>query len=277
MNKVAQRLLVFFIGIPIVLGIVLLDFYNYLPLNLILVICSATAAAELYKLFSAKTELLPKFLVCTLSALLPLLSYLLVFLKKDIAYSNWAFLVAAMILMAAEVFTHKTFETSNVRIASSIFIVFYSGFLFTFITRMTIQENATVLICVFLFTVFITDSLAWLFGVLLGKNNRGVIAASPNKSIAGFAGGFIGAIATCILAQYLWPAVFPGSYIKGLVLGILCAASGITGDLIESVFKRSAEIKDSGSVIPGRGGLLDSIDSILFTAPIYYVAVYFLF
>ena len=174
MNKVAQRLLVFFIGIPIVLGIVLLDFYNYLPLNLILVICSATAAAELYKLFSAKTELLPKFLVCTLSALLPLLSYLLVFLKKDIDYSNWAFLVAAMILMAAEVFTHKTFETSNVRIVSSIFIVFYSGFLFTFITRMTIQENATVLICVFLFTVFITDSLAWLFGVLLGKNNRGI-------------------------------------------------------------------------------------------------------
>ena len=182
-----------------------------------------------------------------------------------------------MLRVAAEVFTHKTFETSNVRIASSIFIVFYSGFLFTFITRMTIQENATVFICVFLFTVFITDSLAWLFGVLLGKNNRGVIAASPNKSIAGFAGGFIGAIATCILAQYLWPAVFPGSYIKGLVLGILCAASGITGDLIESVFKRSAEIKDSGSVIPGRGGLLDSIDSILFTAPIYYVAVYFLF
>lgn len=270
-------MLIFFIGIPIILGIVLLNFCNHLPLNIILVLCAAISSCELYNLFRKKTQLLPKPLICLLCMLLPLLSYLLVYFEKSIDYSNWLFLAAAMILMTAEVFFHRTFEESLLRLSSSIFIVFYCGFIMTFITRMTLLKHSTLLICLFLFTVFINDSLAWLFGVLLGKNNRNVIAASPNKSIAGFLGGFAGAIAACILAQLFWPEILPGSYLKGLLLGILCATCGITGDLIESVFKRSAGIKDSGSIIPGRGGLLDSIDSILFTAPVYYVAVYFLF
>lgn len=270
-------MLIFFIGIPVILGIVLLNFCNHLPLNIILILCAAVSSCELYNLFAEKTPLLPKPLVCLLSMMLPLLTYLLVYFERNIDYSNWIFLAAAMILMTAEVFLHKTFEDSLPRLSASIFIVFYCGFILTFITRMTLLKNSTLLICLFLFTVFMNDSLAWLFGVLLGKNNRNVIAASPNKSIAGFAGGFIGAIAACILAQLLWPEILPGSYLKGILLGILCAICGITGDLIESVFKRSAGIKDSGSIIPGRGGLLDSIDSILFTAPVYYVAVYFLF
>ena len=60
-------------------------------------------------------------------------------------------------------------------------------------------------------------------------------------------------------------------------MGFAVATAGITGDLIESVFKRSAGVKDSGSIIPGRGGILDSIDSILTAAPVYYILVYILY
>ena len=80
-----------------------------------------------------------------------------------------------------------------------------------------------------------------------------------------------------MLARYIWPEIFNGSFVKAIILGILIATSGIIGDLVESVFKRSSEIKDSGNVILGRGGLLDSIDSILYAAPIFYVAVHFLY
>src|SRR5574344_438589 len=104
MSKVIQRLLVFFIGIPVVLGIVFLNYYNHLPLNIVLVIFSALATCELYSLFSTKIKLLPKSLICILSTLMPLLSYILILLKKDIDYSNWFFLIASMILMATEVF-----------------------------------------------------------------------------------------------------------------------------------------------------------------------------
>lgn len=280
MTKLAQRLLTFFIGIPIVLGIVFIDYWNHLPINALACIVSAFAADELYRMFQKKTPLLNRKLLIILSCVMPLIEYLTILINNGFSgmeYSTWAFLIAAMILMGAEVFGHKSFEDSNSRLPSSVFIVFYCGFLLTFITRITLFKESTVFLGLFLFTVFMNDSLAWLFGVLLGKNNRNIFSASPNKSIAGFIGGILGAIASCVLAKYIWPELFRGPVYYSVILGFLSSIAAITGDLIESVFKRSAEIKDSGNIIPGRGGILDCIDSIVFSAPIFYVASYFLF
>ncbi len=280
MTKLAQRLLTFFIGIPIVLGIVFIDYWNHLPINALACIVSAFAADELYRMFQKKTPLLNRKLLIILSCVMPLIEYLTILINNGfsgVEYSTWAFLIAAMILMGTEVFGHKSFEDSNSRLPSSVFIVFYCGFLLTFITRITLFKESTVFLGLFLFTVFMNDSLAWLFGVLLGKNNRNIFSASPNKSIAGFIGGILGAVASCVLAKYIWPELFGGPVYYSVILGFLSSIAAITGDLIESVFKRSAEIKDSGNIIPGRGGILDCIDSIVFSAPIFYVASYFLF
>lgn len=280
MNKLTQRLLTFFIGIPIVLGIVFIDYWNHLPINALACIVSAFAADELYRMFQKKTPLLNRKLLIILSCVMPLTEYLIMTFSRfstETEYSAWTFLIAAMILMGAEAFGHKSFEDSNKRLPASVFIVFYCGFLLTFITRITLFKESTIFLGLFLFTVFMNDSLAWLFGVLLGKNNRNIFAASPNKSIAGFIGGIFGAIASCILAKYIWPELFNGPLYYSVILGFLTSIAAITGDLIESVFKRSADIKDSGNVIPGRGGILDCIDSIVFSAPIFYVASYFLF
>ena len=67
------------------------------------------------------------------------------------------------------------------------------------------------------------------------------------------------------------------SMYSNLILGFVTSLSAIIGDLIESVFKRSCQVKDSGSLIPGRGGILDSIDSIVIAAPIFYIGYNFLF
>lgn len=280
MNKLTQRLLTFFIGIPIVLGIVFIDYWNHLPINALACIVSAFAADELYRMFQKKTPLLNRKLLIILSCVMPLTEYLIMTFSRfstETEYSAWTFLIAAMILMGAEAFGHKSFEDSSKRLPASVFIVFYCGFLLTFITRITLFKESTIFLGLFLFTVFMNDSLAWLFGVLLGKNNRNIFAASPNKSITGFIGGIFGAIASCILAKYIWPELFKGPLYYSVILGFLTSIAAITGDLIESVFKRSSDIKDSGNVIPGRGGILDCIDSIVFSAPIFYVASYFLF
>ena len=62
-----------------------------------------------------------------------------------------------------------------------------------------------------------------------------------------------------------------------VILALITTLAAIVGDLIESVFKRSLNIKDSGNIIPGRGGILDSTDSILIAAPIFYIGIYFIY
>ena len=93
----------------------------------------------------------------------------------------------------------------------------------------------------------------------------------------GFIGGIFGSVASGILCAFIWPDVFSGSLWKMIVLGLFISVAAILGDLAESVFKRSAEEKDSGNIIPGRGGALDSIDSILMAAPLYYFIAGLLF
>lgn len=279
MNKVLQRLLTFFIGIPLIVGIISLSHMNHLLLNIVIVIFSVLASVEFHHLFSQNVKMPNVVFSSILCAILPIVSYLTILISPQNAdnYTHWTFILLCLILMIYEVFGHKTFEDSNTRLASGIFQIFYCGFLLTFLTRMNTFKESTLIISIFLVTTFMNDSIAWFFGMLFGKNNRGFVAASPNKSILGFIGGFLGSILTCILASILFPEILSASsfelrIIKAIILGIITAAAGIIGDLTESVFKRSANIKDSGTIIPGRGGVLDSCDSILFTAPIFYIA-----
>ncbi len=169
----------------------------------------------------------------------------------------------------------KPFEKSIQRVCSAVFVIFYPGLLLSFISAMTRWPSASNIIAVFLLMVFLCDSLAWLFGILFGKGNRGFVPASPNKSIVGFIGGLIAATAAGFLAFKLFPSAFGKSLNGSLITGFCTGLAAIVGDLIESIFKRSAEVKDSGALILGRGGILDSIDSILFAAPVFYLCYRF--
>ena len=132
----------------------------------------------------------------------------------------------------------------------------------------------------FLVLVFISDSAAWLFGMLFGKNNRGVLLASPNKSVAGFIGAFVGSFVFAVIMTHLvFKDVFATTNLlpKTAILSVVICTAAIIGDLAESVFKRSAEVKDSGNVVLGRGGVLDSVDSIFMAAPFYFYLIKLLF
>jgi phosphatidate cytidylyltransferase len=129
--------------------------------------------------------------------------------------------------------------------------------------------------------VIANDSLAWAAGLLFGKGNRGIIAASPNKSVAGFIGGLAASVLVGLGASLFMPAAFSSKWLispwAGIMLGLLSGIAACLGDLGESAMKRSVHIKDSGTIIPGRGGVLDSIDSISFAAPVFYVFYWFFF
>lgn len=281
MNKLIQRLLVFFVGIPVVLGFVCFDVFSHLPFNVLLVVVSAIAANELCFIFASGGETLPKPLVVSLCAAIPAFTYF------GLVIPHWylnlclvVFIVAVFIIFAFEIFSAKTFEKSNARIARSVCTLFYAGLLPSYITCISLMVHSTEHLITFLVMVFISDSAAWLFGMLFGKNNRGKIAASPNKSIAGFVGAYLGCILVAFISSYLvFSDVFdvPYKVLRVLLLAITVCTASIVGDLAESVFKRGANVKDSGKIILGRGGILDSVDSVFMAAPFYYYLVTFLF
>lgn len=285
-----SRLAVFFLGLPLMLLIAWLPYFNHLGLHVLIILFAFLGSNELYTIFSKRIPLLPRPFLVGLSVLLPVSSaFHSVFpaiTQRPLGVGQEIvtyFLIASVLLiLAAEVFTAKEFSASNARMAGSVFIVIYTGYLITFVSRLTVfssiingeRTNVSTAYCAaFLMMVFLCDSIAWFFGVLLGRSNRGIVAASPNKSIMGFIGGLAGSMGAGALAWFIWRDVFAGSILKMLAIGAVLAFSSIVGDLAESVFKRCADVKDSGRAVPGRGGALDSLDSILMSAPVFYALV----
>jgi phosphatidate cytidylyltransferase len=121
--------------------------------------------------------------------------------------------------------------------------------------------------------VMVGDSVAYYVGTAVGKR-RLYPAVSPKKSIEGSLGGLAGSIAGAFLVRAtFFPALTPADCIAtALLLGIL----GQLGDLFESLLKRSFGVKDSGTIVPGHGGILDRLDSVIFAAPAAFYYAYFI-
>ena len=125
--------------------------------------------------------------------------------------------------------------------------------------------------------VFLCLTFAWLadtggyfFGRFLGKRKL-YEAVSPKKTRAGFVGALLGAEVGAALAHFVYLPSIPLAH--ALLLGLVAGAFGQFGDLVESLLKRSTGIKDSGSIVPGHGGMLDRLDALIIVAPIVYLYV----
>ncbi len=123
--------------------------------------------------------------------------------------------------------------------------------------------------------VWICDSAAFISGTMYGRKKI-FPSVSPNKSWLGSFSGFIGALAVCILFFELgWLGSF-FSFKDAIVIGIISGIFGQLGDFTESLFKRDAGIKDSGTILAGHGGVLDRFDSLIFTFSITYLYIHFI-
>lgn len=274
MSSTVKRLITFIIGIPLVLTLAFLPFYNHLFLNVLVLAFVFVSACEFYNICSKQAVLPPKYLLATVSLIIPAATYVFSLFGINQDFVLWILIVELILFMGAECFTAKTFENSLKKIGFTTLHLFYTSYLFSFLVRIsTLPENANYFLGFFFIQVFLCDSCAWFFGVLFGKNNRGIIAASPNKSIVGFAGGIFGSVLFSVVFRLICADVLTFPMWKVVVLALITSLSTIVGDLIESVFKRSSEFKDSGNFIPGRGGALDSVDSVIISAPVFIIAI----
>ncbi len=123
-------------------------------------------------------------------------------------------------------------------------------------------------------SVWTADSIAYCIGTYIGKNKL-YPAVSPNKTIEGAFGSIVGGVLGAVITNVVFnipDLTLAGSAVIGAILGI----ATLIGDLIESMFKRDADVKDSGNIIPGHGGILDKIDGLLVAGPaLYFILGYF--
>ncbi|MCL2214568.1 MAG: phosphatidate cytidylyltransferase [Treponema sp.] len=279
MKKIIERLLVFFIGIPLVSALVLLLPYKFnLALNMAVIFFSGMGALELSSMLEKKLIHIPKAESFILGALAPFA----VTLHISFGLPQW--IIPAVIMSGAgwslisRVFSRKAeIEFITNYIIGCFSVLIYPGFFICWIVFMSGWGNPPAIL-LFLFITFGNDSIAWLFGTLFGANNRGIIIVSPNKSIAGFIGGIFGSLIISIGAILLFTSVFPLTDTSlpnlihtAVIIGICTGIAASLGDLAESAIKRSCDFKDSGNFMLGRGGVLDSIDSIAVAAPVFFL------
>ena len=131
-----------------------------------------------------------------------------------------------------------------------------------FIPQMLVGKWSAWAMLAFISIIWVNDVFAYLVGVTLGKH-RLCERISPKKSWEGFFGGLIGAVGAAVLFGHL----FEGNLLVWGGLGLVTALAGVAGDLVESLFKREADVKDSGAIMPGHGGFLDRFDALLVAAP----------
>lgn len=171
------------------------------------------------------------------------------------------------LFLIKDLFSRKTiplFETKRFLLTT-----FYLSSAFVFlilIANYYKTYNPNILLGSFIL-VWVNDSFAYLVGKNFGKQKLFEII-SPKKTVEGFLGGlFFSCIASYFIATFTETLDFTG----WLILSIIISVFGTLGDLIESKFKRQANVKDSGVIMPGHGGLLDRLDSIIFAAPFIYL------
>jgi len=287
MKKIIQRLLVFFIGLPLIFGmILLLPQYYHLALNLLVIVLNALGAVEFSVLLAQKKLCVSKIEAAILGALLPSVMLLILNLNlSDILFPAVITVVVSWMLVSRIFARGNTLDNFLGQLAAYFAVLLYPGLPIVWLVRMSRwEENAGIIIITFLLVVFCTDGLAWVMGMLFGKGNQGIIPISPNKSIAGFIGGAFASIIIGAGAALSYPEVFVPRFdfagipfVAGALLGLLTGIASVLGDLGESAIKRSSGLKDSGTIIPGRGGVLDSIDSVVLAAPVFYLIFSLLF
>lgn len=290
MSNLLQRVIMFVFFIPLIIAlIVFADQWQHLALQLAAVLVAALLAGEVARLYDIlpplKSEKMPmalrsrflRYLAVLACGLLPVLgrmavSYHLLPPAAAGAAVTASFVLPILWIYASQVVMSQYREIDYFlrRTHGYLMIVVYPALGVSFFLGIIALPQSSVLLLVFLGSVFLNDTFAYLGGRFLGKKSNHPFRISPNKTLIGFVCGFAASVA-CLFAGWAFaPQLFAGGVGAVAAIGVLMGFGTILGDLFESGLKRSFGAKDSGTVILGRGGMLDSLDSLLFCAPLFY-------
>ncbi|MBN1835956.1 MAG: phosphatidate cytidylyltransferase [Spirochaetales bacterium] len=271
-GNIGVRAILLTVGLPVFFVLIyFLPYYKHLGLNLGVMAVTAAGALELERLLAARGSLRIRALA-VLSALVPAAVYLEVLGVIGPAWFPGVLVVllGGALLNLLRVSRQEELPPLLHNAGGAVLVLLYPAMFASFIVRITGLPRPAMALFFFFALNFGSDILAYLLGTYLGRRTRLGYLVSPNKSIVGFVAGLGASIGIALLVRGVFPGFFPVSYPAAAAFGFGMGALTIAGDLIESAFKRSAGVKDSGGTIPGRGGVLDSIDSWLFSAPLFY-------
>ena len=273
-SNLLTRVIVAFVFAPLIIYLTIL---GKLPFLIFIEILILLGLWEFLRLSKAKEAEIPKIPLIVLGAFLGISAYLwgervFLFFLLAILYASALFLVIK----------GKT-EGATSSLALSLLGFFYVAGLFSYLILLrelspqfipdrlaplaTSYKTGGLWIIYLLVCIWSCDTFAYFIGAPLGKHPLSS-RISPKKTIEGFAGGILGAIAAAFFSYLVF---FSSAQLRDLlIVSIIVALVGQAGDLTESLFKRDAGLKDTSSIIPGHGGILDRFDSLLFVSPIVY-------
>ncbi len=155
-------------------------------------------------------------------------------------------------------------------VTAGVFAVAYLPLLGSTVAAMLAPHDGGRRVLAFIILTICSDIGGYFAGITLGRSGAHKLAPaiSPKKTWEGLAGA---ATATIVAGAVLLPTLLHGYWWQGVVLGVAAAAAAVLGDFAESMMKRDLNIKDMGSLLPGHGGVLDRIDSLLYSAPVVWL------
>lgn len=256
MKETLLRTLMSILFLPILIFTLISSDYDSLYFTILVALIGIGAMLEMYFIFRKKNIRLN--LIILLPALL--LTFFIYYKKLDYFYMMGIVVFVLILSYSMQVFK-ADFDIVLPKTALSLFALVYAGLMLGALIK--IKQISNLHFIVLLSTTWFCDIGAYFVGRGLGKHKAG-LAASPNKSIEGFIGGVIISLAAGYVACYFTKLPF---YWWLFVISL----GTIVGDLLESVIKRYAGVKDSSRIIPGHGGILDVFDSLIFNAPIYFI------
>ncbi|MBN2120659.1 MAG: phosphatidate cytidylyltransferase [Candidatus Omnitrophica bacterium] len=178
------------------------------------------------------------------------------------------FIVTGLFVLFLLELTRKERQETIFSLSGTIFGVLYVSWCFSFIIRVRNLDEGAFLLGFLVLVVKSQDLGAYLTGILFGKNPL-LRRVSPKKTVEGSIGGILFSIAFA----FIFRSFLDINTFQVLVLGLILGFIGQLGDLFESLIKRDCSVKDSGNLVPGMGGILDVIDSLIFTAPVFYLYI----
>lgn len=269
MSDLVQRTLTGIIFLVIVIGAIVLNEFSFLILFELIVI---GAMYEFYTLAEKKQFNPQKIYGIIIGAMVFAANYF--FAKQQLSAEYYL----AFIPIIISVFLIELYRDSEhvfVNIGFTLLGVIYIAVPLSVASYIVFWSNeySYSLLLGFFVLMWSFDTLAYVFGVSFGKH-RLFERVSPKKSWEGFIGGLITNVGMAYIISFIFKDF---TFIQWAGLSILISVFGTFGDLVESSFKRNIDEKDSGSLLPGHGGVLDRFDAVLFTLPLFYVYLHLVF
>jgi len=183
------------------------------------------------------------------------------------------FIILFVLGLCVRQLASKSSASGIIAIATTLFGLMYVPWLLNFIQKINFFPgvDGKYFVLYFILVTKFSDMGAYAVGSLIGRHKM-IPRISPGKTWEGFGGAiFLSTVSSLVFVHFLGDKMSGMNWIHAVILGIVLSSTAVVGDLIESLFKREAGVKDSGSFFPGIGGILDLLDSLLFNAPIMYL------